>query len=134
MVGDHCAAAAGRRQHGDARPGGRRAPSPQQRRCLQQCLEDINPRDAEITQQGTGSGVRADQCAGMRHRQFGADVGTAELVGEHRLAGRRRTAGEGSEMIDMAHRLEKQQKRIGLRIVDQAIANLADRQVRFVAD
>ena len=70
----------------------------------------------------------------MRARQLLADVGAPELVGDYRLAGLVRPPRRARQPLTIAQRLQEQQDGPGLRIVDQHVRDLADREVDLVAD
>jgi hypothetical protein len=68
----------------------------QQRRDLQQRLEQLHAHDAVFAKKRIAGGVRSGQRSGVRHRQLRAHLGAAELEHRDRLArpvrGTRRTA------------------------------------------
>ena len=106
----------------------------QQRRHIDQRFEHRHPRDAVAAAEGVEGGVGAGDGAGMRFGQLLADLGAAELVGDHRLARRMGAPRRVRQALAIAQRLHEQQDRVGPGIVDQQVGDLAHREIDLVAD
>ena len=101
---------------------------------FQKAFQHFDTRNGVGLEIGVRRLGRAGDGPGMAERQFAARVGAAELIGDHRLAGRKRAARCGSQNVPVAHGLDEQQDRLGFRIVDQQVDQLAHAQVAFIAD
>ena len=101
---------------------------------FQKAFQHFDARDGVGLEIGVRRLGRAGDGAGMAERQFAARVGPAELIGDHRLAGRKRAARCGGENRPVANGLDEQQDRLGLGIIDQQVDQFAHAQVAFIAD
>jgi len=108
--------------------------SPRERRHLEQSFEEIDLDDAVLAQERRHRGTRAGERAGMRGREKLTGCRAAERVGDQRLAGRVRLAGELCEPVGAPNGLEEQQETVGARVIDEQAAEIADRQIGLVAD
>ena len=133
VVDDHRRAAAGRGGHRDALAG-RRRPIDQQRRYVDQRFEHRHAGDAVALAESVERRVGAGDRAGVRLGELLADVGAAELVGHHRLAGGMRPPRRPRQPLAVAQGFHEQQDRLGLGIVDQQVGDLADLEIDLVAD
>jgi hypothetical protein len=106
----------------------------QQRQALDERREGFHPGDAAVAQKGVGDVVLAGERARVGHGELAPLLGTAELVGEHRLAGGRSALREGPQRVGVAQRLEEQQVAVDIRIIERGAADFAERKVDLVAD
>jgi len=131
-VHHHPAAAAGGGDHRHAAPL-HRAPAGEHRRDVQQRVQHVDLHDTDIAQERAHGRAPAGERAGVRRRELLAHLRAAGGEGDHRLAGLPCAPHHGFEAARLPHRLEEQQDRIGVFVVDQKLAQFTHGQVRFVA-
>ncbi len=133
VVNQQRPAAAGRRHDADAVALGRLTPH-HERRHFDQRLEHVDAHHAVLAQERFDGGAAADDGPGMGRRKLVAGRAAPQQIGDDRLFRGEGAAGHPRKCPGVADGFEEQQDCVGVRVVDQQVADLAHAQIRLVAD
>ena len=100
-----------------------------QRRQLEQGFQHVHAQHAVLPEECIRQLVGSRHRAGVRCGEVLSDLRAPELVDNHRLAGGKRPARRVREVIRVADGFHEEQNRAGMRIVDEAVGDLADTEV-----
>src|SRR5919204_1718517 len=111
-----------------------RPTSGDERRDLDQRLEEIDAQNAAIPKKSVERGIGARERAGVRARKALARLRAAKLVRDDRFAGSVRRARGARKARGIAHGLEEKQDHLRVRVFRQKPNELAQAEIGLVAD